>query len=281
MSKTTPLMPTSRQRKSRLASAVTKVIKEFEISKDDQVDVITLALKQLGILDRIQFFKKSRKGRSVTPFHVREAIWIFWHENSKESTNTNQIAKLRVNNKSHIQSGLEFVSTITLIKQRNRDFFQNIYKTVNIPFKELYIKYIQENPDNLHVSWGTFFALKPFYVRHVTSKDIEMCCCKLHLHARWSINALLDICKKQDLELSFDSYETFFNNLTQNCAKDNLTYISWQCTPSKKTLCNDIQQNWKNLKDFLIRSSDEPVTVPLLLFDNVPYTTKKGEEKTD
>ena len=73
MSETTPLTPTSRQRISRLASAVTKVIKEFEISKDDQVDVITLALKQRGILDRIQFFKKSRKGRSVTPFHVRES----------------------------------------------------------------------------------------------------------------------------------------------------------------------------------------------------------------
>ena len=94
--------------------------------------------------------------------------------------------------KPHIQINLEFVSTMNTVRQQNRLFYQSIHKIVEVPFKELFVKYIKENSESDHVSWGAFIALKPFYVRHTSSKDMEMCCCKLHLHARWSISALLD-----------------------------------------------------------------------------------------
>ena len=38
-----------------------------------------------------------------------------------------------------------------------------------------------------------------------------MCCCKLHLHARWSISALIECAKKQGIQIDFDTYDTFFN----------------------------------------------------------------------
>ena len=51
------------------------------------------------------------------------------------------------------------------------------------------------------MSYGSFLALKPFYIRSATTKDLEMCCCKKHLHARWSIVALIECCNKQNLNL--------------------------------------------------------------------------------
>ena len=44
-------------------------------------------------------------------------------------------------------------------------------------------KYCKDNPDHI-VSKGMFMKLKPFYIRNVSLKDMEMCCCKLHLHIR-------------------------------------------------------------------------------------------------
>ena len=82
------------------------------------------------------------------------------------------------------------------------------------------------------VSFGTFSALKPFYVRAPTSKDIEMCVCKLHLHGRSSVKCLLDLREKHDIKLDFDCYETFFSYLS-DIPDDKSTYIKWDCTPSK------------------------------------------------
>ena len=52
------------------------------------------------------------------------------------------------------------------------------------------------------VSLGTLLALKLFYVRSATTKDIEMCCCKKHLHAYWSIQALIQCATKQQVNLN-------------------------------------------------------------------------------
>ena len=41
----------------------------------------------------------------------------------------------------------------------------------------------QASYPNNPVSFGTFHALKPFYIWFATAKDIEMCVCKKHLHA--------------------------------------------------------------------------------------------------
>ena len=44
-------------------------------------------------------------------------------------------------------------------------------------------------------------TFKPFYIRGVTVNYIEMCCFEKYLYALWSINALIDCAKKQNLDL--------------------------------------------------------------------------------
>ena len=58
-----------------------------------------------------------------------------------------------------------------------------------LTIKQLYQHYLKENPTKA-VSLGNFLALKPFYVRSATSKDIDVCVCKKDLHARWAVQAL-------------------------------------------------------------------------------------------
>ena len=42
-------------------------------------------------------------------------------------------------------------------KVANRDFYQGIYKTAEVSFKEVYPQFINANTENMYVSWGTFF----------------------------------------------------------------------------------------------------------------------------
>ena len=137
---------------------------------------------------------------------------------------TQNIAILRVTDKPCIQTNLEFVSTVTTIRQQNHLFHQSTYKIVEIPLKELFVKYIKENSESDHVSWRTFIALKPFYVRRASSKDMEMCCCKLHLHNRWPMDALLECCKLQSIDLGqVNDYYSFFDHNTSGCEKETTT----------------------------------------------------------
>ena len=263
----------TRQRKYKFAKNITETVNSFNLS--DQVDVLTLTLKQLSILDRFEFLRKpTRKGlHSFCSFAVRE----FWHEHCFESTNTTQLAKLRVSNRNKTHTNLEFSPSVTIGKQRNKQFYQSIWTIAEKPYKVLYQKFLISNP-NFSISWGFFLSLRPFYIRHSTLKDMEMCCCLPHLHARWSINEIIQCAKKQNIPLeSFDSYTMFFKALTEQCSNHDYTYISWQCTPDKKTTCQDISSNWECLKLFLIESSNGDVTVPFNYFQKTNIT-KKGKE---
>ena len=155
-----PMTPNTRKQKSRQATDLTNYILDLNLSKDDQLDVLTLSLKQLGILEKIKFSNKpSKKGRSLTKFETRQNVWEFWHRNSVESTITSQLHKIPVNQKPRIQEGLQFVDTITRTKQRNRDYYQSIRRTCVPILKPLYLKYCNEIPSS--VSWRTFFSLTP------------------------------------------------------------------------------------------------------------------------
>ena len=80
---------------------------------------------------------------------------------------------------------------------------------MNFSPKELYVRYIKSHPESV-VSWGTFLALRPFYVRTATAKDLEVCCCKVHLHARWWVNTLIKSCKKQNIDIDqINGYSSF------------------------------------------------------------------------
>ena len=189
--------PNSRKRKSRIANEICDFINLYQLMDDDNVEILSLALKKLNLLDRLTFIKKpSKAGRKMIPHQIRRKIWHFWHTNSMAFTLTSKPAKLRVSNRNKIQNRLEFVDSVSIVQQRNRKFFLSQLFIINITIKELLLKYIKSNPE-VPVSLGTFLALKPFYVCSATTKDIEMCCCKKHLHAHWSIQALIQCATNQ------------------------------------------------------------------------------------
>ena len=116
-----------------------------------------------------------------------------------------------------------------------------------------------------YVSWGTFNNLQLFYVRSVTKMDMEMCCCKTHLHARHSINAFIDCCHKQNIDITpIQDYTSFFNEITKNCEPDETAYISWDCTPDKREdiMCKLISKNCDAVRKVAVEKSDKNVTVP-------------------
>ena len=122
----------------------------------------------------------------------------------------------------------------------------------------------QKRTQNHYVSFAVWYSLKPFYVRMVTAKDIEMCVCKLHLEARTAVNALVSLAVKQNLDMKeIKDYDTFFTFLTTDCKKDDHTYIAWECTQDKKTLCMHIQNRWKTIQQSLAPASDPEITTNL------------------
>ena len=127
------------------------------------------------------------------------------------------------------------------------------------------MKYITSHPKTSHhitshrlhlihyissiVSWATFLALRPFYVRTAT-KAVEVCCCEDNLHARWSVNALIKSCKKTKYWHRPDKLLIvhFFNFITSECPTEERVYISWDCTPDTKTLCASIINKWESFQ---------------------------------
>lgn len=280
-SKETPkilLTPKTRKRKSRLADDLAAFIEGLDLSEDDTVDVVALSLKKLSLLDQFSFSRKpTRAGRRSTSIEERRNVWEFWHKNSVQSTITSRPAKLKVCDKSKIQTDLEFVDTVTVIQQRNRPFYLNHWYITTLTFKELYQRYIT-SADN-KVSLGTFIALKPFYVRSATTKDIEVCCCKTHLHARWSIKALVSCCREQNMTIDsgdVTSYDSFFQFVTKDCQSDETTYIDWKCTPVKSSTCDNISTNWKKLKEEVLRKDDETTCVNMQHFEVTETLLKNG-----
>ena len=88
-------------------------------------------------------------------------------------TNASQPAKLKVGDKPKIQEGLEFISSVSVMENKYYiQFYQNTWQTLNKTYKQLYVDFICENPDHV-VGYGTFLALKPFYIRPVKNMISE------------------------------------------------------------------------------------------------------------
>ena len=165
-----------------------------------------MVLRNLGLQDR---FHMITTYVSRTPFETRLAVWIYWHRVSQESTMSTQLARLRVAQRHPCQKELEFSTTVQIVKKRNREFYQSIWKTYTIPIVLLYRKYLEESPLN-RMSMGLFLNLRPFYCRNVSLKDMEMCCCKVHLHGRWTVVGLVKLAAKLEISLPFADYTSFF-----------------------------------------------------------------------
>ena len=195
------MTPNTCKHKSWLADGLATYIKDLNLNENDEMEVITLSLKNIGLLDKLRFLKKPTKsGRKLTPLVTRQAIWDYWHKKSTLSAITSWPAKLKLTDKPCIQTSLDFVDTVRIIQQRNVNFYKKIWSITNETVKVLYHKFLNENP-GIKISYGTFLALKPFYVRPVTTKDLEMCCCQKHLHARWVIKLTIENCEKQMIDL--------------------------------------------------------------------------------
>ena len=72
-----------------------------------------------------------------------------------------------------------------------------------------------------------------------------MCVCKLHLHVRWAIKAVLKLTKNQNINTPFTSYESFFKYLySSDCVlpDDSSEYIKWSSIPEKNHLCDEIKK---------------------------------------
>ena len=189
-----PMTPNTKKRKSRLAEDLTHFIENWQIRKKrDILDVVLLSLKKLELSEKLE--KKFQKntyvtGRKMTSFATRKIIWDFYHDQATPLTKTSRPAKQKGSERNNIQSGLDFVDTTTVILQRGKQFYENNWMMFHETYQELYKKYI-EKCCNKKVSDGTFCDLKQFYIRTEIEKDVEMCFCKLHLHARWVIEAII------------------------------------------------------------------------------------------
>ena len=223
------MTPNTRQRKSRLAEEHTDFVNSWNLNdKNDIVNVLVLSAKNLNVYNKLMVvianeqYSTSKVGRPMTAYSTRKLIWEYYHENATPSTLTSRPAKLKVSERSKIQVGLDFVDTTTIVLKRKKQFFENNWMMLHKTYQEIYTCYILQHPMN-RVCNGTFFSLKPFYIRTETEKDIEMCCCKLHLHARWAIEGITNSASEQNIDLPFTDYTTFVF-LTGNCNSNSYIF---------------------------------------------------------
>ena len=122
---------------------------------------------------------------------TRQVVWKFWHDKTTHSTLMSRPAMLKLTNKDKIQTSLNFASMVNIVlDKRGISFYENPWRITKTTVKALYTNFILNFPGH-EVAYGTFLALKQFYVRGATNSDLEMYCCKLYLQARWSIRFVL------------------------------------------------------------------------------------------
>lgn len=236
-------------------------------------DVLRGIVRHLKLEDFVKFEPDDQIPKRKEEESVLE-VWKYWHEVSTLSTNTNDVATIRVEQKPCAQLGLSYDNEVTQIDIRGISHFRHTWKTVVKSYYELYTSF--EETHTCKISYGQFFSLKPFYVRHASTKDLVMCCCKIHLHARWSINAMITLLSKQQIDFPVHNYNSFFTYLYEKCDKDNDAYISWTCV-NPNILCPDIESKWDELKA-IASSSHDNETTSFTEFQKVTVVDKKTGE---
>ena len=159
-----------------------------------------------------------------------------------------------------------------------RQFYQAIWHTTTMTVCEIYSKFCTEHPGN-YPSLGTFFALKPSYVHHASQKDLIMRCCKIHLHVKWAIAALIKCMSDQGLCFPAVDFNNFLMFYILTVLMKN-THIPFECTPDKHHFCEDISSNWKKILD-ATSYADESTTMLFTEFKKEPSFNAKGEPLLD
>ena len=150
------------------------------------------------------------------------------------------------------------------------------YKFTSISYRDLYHNY-KATPKS-GISLATFIRLKPFYISHVTNREMESCVCMICLNSHCIYNAIrnsLRITKMVELPKSLSEY------LCKN----------FYCQKDEKILFHDIncilgvcKQNCKiiNLKDNLTKhfsSDDRKASYYVFETKSTTYYNKYGNKK--
>ena len=203
-----------RTRQWRLKKDLTDALSNADLDDTDKISAIVNAVSTLSLKEKLKeilniaSLNRKKCGGKLTPLVTRILVWEQWHSSSITSTITNMPAQLKVSCKPKIQCHLAFHSIVKLTKnKRNIELYQNVWMVTTKTFGELHKEYNTFYPNN-NVAYGTFVALKPFYIRAADEKEIAMCLCKIHLHMRRAIEGLVKLCVKQDINLPSDCYKS-------------------------------------------------------------------------
>lgn len=125
------------------------------------------------------------------------------------------------------------------------------------------------------MSIGTFQCLRRFYIRGAKMSGMKMCCCKLHLHKRWAVAAIIKLCEKGGniMPESITTYESSFVRRCYDCPSDATTYISWDWTPNKNKVWKHITNKWEEFK-CLLDTLDPSLTILFHHFEKVEHSSK-------
>lgn len=129
---------------------------------------------------------------------------------------------------------------------------------------------------------GTFLGLKPFYINQATKKDMVMCCWKLHLQTRWSLQALSKCLSSQKIDFSktYDFLSIFIVTVPRNS-----THLHFDWTESPDKYCSDIESKWNALKSETLQNANDEIKTPFTEFKRLEVYKdgkllyKKGKAK--
>ena len=71
------MSPNTRQRKSRLSKELIQIVENWKLNTEDNVEVLTLSLKKMDLLNAIKGVSAEQRGRKMTPFATRSAVWKY------------------------------------------------------------------------------------------------------------------------------------------------------------------------------------------------------------
>ena len=121
-----PVNPTLRKQRSRLATNITNILLEADISDDEKLSVLTLSMKQLDLQKKMKsmFSKPTKSGRKAIDITIRQSVWQFWHDHSSPSTITSRPAKLKLSDKAKIQTSLSFLDSTSIITNKRHQILR-------------------------------------------------------------------------------------------------------------------------------------------------------------
>ena len=71
------MSPNTRQLKSRLSKELIQIVENWKLNTEDNVEVLTLSLKKMDLLNAIKGVSAEQRGRKMTPFATRSAVWKY------------------------------------------------------------------------------------------------------------------------------------------------------------------------------------------------------------